>query len=115
MSANEKHAATYHGAYTPNVDELRDAWVDNELNPLPRTQAIELVSKVQTAFDGWLETVRAEAKAEALNEVANAFQYKAWNELIQGNLQDRLRVAQPITAWLRARANQYKEEPADGR
>ena len=68
MGANEKHDATYHGAYTPNVDELRDAWVDNELDPLPRTQAIELVPKVQAAFDGWLETVRAEAKAEAWDE-----------------------------------------------
>lgn len=96
MGADEKHAATYHGAYTPNVDELRDAWVDNELDPLPRTQAIELVPKVQAAFDGWLETVRAEAKAEALREAD-----EAWNFGPD--------IHEPFGAWLRARANQYKE------
>lgn len=109
MGANEKHGADHGGEYTPDVDDLRDLWVDRKLDPLPRAQGIELVPTVQAAFDGWLEQVRAEAKQEALNEVANAFQYKAWSELIQGSLQDRLRVAQPITAWLRARANQYKE------
>ena len=94
MGANDKHAATYHGAYTPNVDELRDAWVDNELDPLPRSQAIELVPKVQAAFDGWLEQVRAEAKAEALEE---AYNYGFG------------RTGHVFHRWLRARANQYKE------
>lgn len=99
MGADEKHAATYHGAYTPNVDELRDAWVDNELDPLPRSQAIELVPKVQAAFDRWLETVRAEAKAEALRESASAYPVMLRDMVSRGSVQ----------AWLRARANQYKE------
>ncbi|UXN30994.1 hypothetical protein [Glutamicibacter sp. M10] len=112
MSANEKHAATYHcGEYTPTTEQVREACILGHY-PLP---SVKQRTDLGADFDRWLETVRAEAKAEALNEVANAFQYKAWNELIQGSLQDRLRVAQPITAWLRARANQYKEEPADGR
>lgn len=67
MGADEKHAATYHGGqYTPDVDDLRDLWVDRKLDPLPRAQGIELVPTVQAEFDRWLETVRAEAKAEAL-------------------------------------------------
>ncbi|WP_146112894.1 hypothetical protein [Arthrobacter sp. MYb214] len=108
MGANEKHVATYHaGEYTPDTATIRTFYTsDTDGYPIPGRAA---------QFNRWLETVRAEAKAEALNEVANAFQYKAWSELIQGSLQDRVHVAQPITAWLRARANQYKEEPANGR
>lgn len=103
MGANDKHEATYHGGeFTPDTATIRTFYTsDTDGNPIPGRAA---------QFNRWLETVRAEAKTEALNEVANAFQYKAWNELIQGSLQDRLRVAQPITAWLRARANQSQEE-----
>ena len=108
MGANEKHADTYHGvSHNPDTDLVRTVYAG--ASPVPSYEDRE------TAFNCWLETVRAEAKAEALNEVANAFQYKAWNELIQGSLQDRLRVAQPITAWLRARANQDKEGADNGR
>ena len=108
MGANDKHEATYHaGEFTPDTATIRTFYTsDTDGNPILGRAA---------QFNRWLETVRAEAKAEALNEVANAFQYKAWNELIQGSLQDRLRVAQPITAWLRARANQHKEGAANGR
>ncbi|MFJ2318401.1 hypothetical protein ACIOTN_17065 [Glutamicibacter sp. NPDC087661] len=103
MGANGKHESTYHGGeFTPDTATIRTFYTsDTDGNPIPGRAA---------QFNRWLETVRAEAKTEALNEVANAFQYKAWNELIQGSLQDRLRVAQPITAWLRARANQSQEE-----
>lgn len=110
MGADEKHDATY-GGYTPSTEAIRDQFIDRRGEP--GNESWNEGSALR--FDRWLEIVRAEAKAEALNEVANAFQYKAWNELIQGNLQDRLRVAQPITAWLRARADQHKEEPTDGR
>lgn len=69
MGADEKHAATYHGGeYTPTTDELRDIWVDYNLNPLPRSQGIPLVETAQADFNRWLETVRAEAKAEAWDE-----------------------------------------------
>lgn len=54
--------------YTPTTDELRDIWVDYNLNPLPRSQGIPLVETAQADFDRWLETVRAEAKAEAWDE-----------------------------------------------
>lgn len=101
---NTPTTAVVRGTYSVAWDSVTDP-----------TDIKEVRNQATAEFDRWLETVRAEAKAEALNEVANAFQYKAWSELIQGSLQDRLRVAQPITAWLRARANQYKEEPANGR
>lgn len=108
MGANEKHAATYHGGkYTPDAEQVRASFANSGMH---RERPV-----MKAGFDRWLEAVRAEAKAEALTEVANAFQYKAWSELIQGSLQDRLRVAQPITAWLRARANQHKEGAANGR
>ena len=117
MGANEKHAATYHGGeVTPRTDVVRYYYIDASSNVEKYTGTVSPEGLRRSAeFDRWLETVRAEAKAEALNDVANAFQYKAWSELIKGSLQDRLRVAQPITAWLRARANQYKEETNSGR
>ena len=104
MGANEKHAATYHGGeYTPDVDDLRDLWVDRKLDPLPRAQGIELVPTVQAEFDRWLETIRAEAKAEALRQAAENIHE------IDGREDSMAR------RWLRACANQYKEEPANGR
>lgn len=52
--------------------------------------------------------VRAEARAEAAAAIADAFQFGAWCELFQGNLQARLNLAQPVNDWLRARAAQLK-------
>jgi len=99
MGANEKHAATYHGGeYTPTTDELRDIWVDYNLNPLPRSQGIPLVETAQAEFDRWLETVRAEAKAEALQDAAD--------EVLGYDPRVSLR---GIYAALKFRANQYKE------
>ena len=109
MGVNEKHAATYHGGeYTPDIDELRDVWVDYLLNPLPRSQGIPLVPVAQAEFDRWLETVRAEAKAEALNEYADTLGYRISGAIrkygqAQGDFRD-------IIQELRARANQYKEQ-----
>lgn len=94
MGANEKHAATYHGGeYTPDVDDLRDLWVDSKLDHLPRGVGIPLVPTVQAEFNRWLETVRAEAKAEALNEVAD-------------QMRDRF-----TAAWIRGKARDYTHGP----
>lgn len=109
MGANEKYEAAMHG-YVPDIGQIRDAWVDSKIYHLPKSTRTALVPTVQAEFDRWLETVRAEAKAEAAIEVANEFQYRKWAELIQGNMQQRLRIAQPITDWLRTRANQHKEQ-----
>lgn len=72
-------------------------WLMDEVYSLHRAHVAQM-----------LEQHEREAKAEAVSEVANAFQYKAWSELIEGSLQDRLRIAQPITEWLRAQANQMR-------
>lgn len=110
MGVNEKNAATYHGGqYTPPVRDLRTSYV------ALRDKDTTSLEEAREEFQRGIDRIRAEAKAEALNEVANAFQYMAWSELIKGSLQDRLRVAQPITEWLRARANQYKEGADNGR
>lgn len=65
MGANDKHEATYHGGeFTPDTATIRTFYTsDTDGNPIPGRAA---------QFNRWLETVRAEAKAEALNEVANA-------------------------------------------
>ncbi|WP_413455971.1 hypothetical protein ACLQ8T_05685 [Glutamicibacter sp. FR1] len=80
MGADEKHAATYHGGkytptkYMPTTDDLRDLWVDSKLDHLPRHLGIPLVPTVQAEFDRWLETVRAEAKAEAWDACSEAWE-----------------------------------------
>lgn len=57
MGADEKHAATYHGReYTPTTEEVRKHWENVGF------------AGTGTEFDRWLETVRAEAKAEAWDE-----------------------------------------------
>lgn len=101
MGANEKREAT---GYTPDTDRVQAAAVDGALITKPE-------------FNRWLETIRAEAKAEALAEVADHLE-----------LHPQLRKTQ--TAWLyypehmaakektfkrcaeiiRTRANQYKEQ-----
>ena len=69
MGADEKHAATYHGAeYTPDTTRVRHGYVDHvdysaQLHGLPSND-----KGAGEAFDRWLETVRAEAKAEAWDE-----------------------------------------------
>ena len=66
MGANEKHAATSHGReYTPDTTRVRHAYVDYsaQLQCLPSNDKV-----AGEAFDRWLETVRAEAKAEAWDE-----------------------------------------------
>ncbi|MNW50991.1 hypothetical protein D3C74_284610 [compost metagenome] len=57
----------------------------------------------ETAFNRWLEQVRAEAKAEALREAAEelgGFDIDGMDEPV---------TAHDAAQWLRARANQYKE------
>lgn len=69
MGADEKHAATYHGGeYTPSTGQVRNAYGAHLADCRPvSTDALN-------EFDRWLETVRAEAKAEALHEVLNVLQ-----------------------------------------
>ena len=92
MGADEKHAATYHGAeYDFGSPEVVTA------------KRVRFMS--DSDFNRWLETVRAEAKAEALREAASAYPVMLRDMVSRGS----------VEAWLRARANQHKEEPANGR
>ena len=91
MGANEKHAATYHGvSHNPDTDLVRTVYAG--ASPVPSYEDRE------TAFNCWLETVRAEAKAEALEEAANQV------ASIDGREDHAAR------EWLRDRANQCKEK-----
>lgn len=66
MGANEKHDATYHGGeYTSTTEAIRDQFIDRRGEPGNESWN----EGAALRFDRWLETVRAEAKAEALHEV----------------------------------------------
>lgn len=106
MGADEKHAATYHGReYTPSTGQVRNAYGAHLADCRPvSTDALN-------EFDRWLETVRAEAKAEALNE--SATYADEWVGIVgDGALVDLKTESEydDTAEWLRARANQYKEE-----
>lgn len=97
MGANEKHAATYHGGAGAPVTE---AVCERYMHDRHATDGMEPV-RARTEFDRWLEAVRAEAKAEALNEAAEGIR----NMTLDDNPTD----------WLTDFAEQYKEEPTNGR
>ncbi|MGP9033655.1 hypothetical protein ACT17S_11355 [Glutamicibacter mysorens] len=101
MGADEKHAATYHGGeVTPSTDVVRYYYIDASINVERYTGNVSLEGLRRSAeFDRWLEQVRAEAKAEALRQAAENIHE------IDGREDTMAR------RWLRARANQYKEEP----
>lgn len=96
MGANEKYEAAMHGG-------------EHDFGSADPISANRVRFMSESELDRGIAKIRAEAKAEAAIEVANEFQYRKWAELIQGNMQQRLRIAQPITDWLRTRANQHKE------
>lgn len=90
MGANEKHEAAMNG-FTPATDEVRALYVAG--TPVHRVS----VATSYAEFDRWLDQIRAEAKAEALNEAADQV------SSIDG------REDYAARDWLRARANQIKE------
>lgn len=109
MGANEKHDATYHGAeYTPSTEAVRSAFSHH------RDAGMEAYNT--GLFDRWLETVRAEAKAEAYKDAADALHAEArWQtDLLLRHGEYRFRhCANRMTEMenvMLARANQYKEE-----
>ncbi|MFC9934599.1 hypothetical protein [Glutamicibacter sp. NPDC127525] len=102
MGANEKHAATYHGGeYTPSTKAVRASFSHH------RDAGMETYNA--GIFDRWLETVRAEAKAEALREAADEINQidPSWNSALWIEPPGHY---VPLPEWLRERANQYKEE-----
>lgn len=108
MGANEKQAATYHGGAGVPVTE---AVCERYMHDRHATDGIKPV-RARAEFDRWLEEVRAEAKAEALEEAASEI-YRLDGD--DAEIYNEDLNATPVTAWLRARANQYKEEPNNGR
>lgn len=100
MGANDKVAATFHGGeYTPRTDDVRALYV---LATPPHRVSI---GDGKAEFNRWLAKVRAEAKAEALREAASAYPVM---------LRDM--VSRPsVAAWLRDRAEQYKDGVTHGR
>ena len=98
MSANEKHAATYHGGeYTP----MTMVHLNDDLTRIKHTYADSMRTRtgVGTAtfdaeFDRMIAQVRAEAKAEALREAAAQY------PVMLRDMVTRASVAE----WLQARA-----------
>ena len=92
MGANDNRTATCHGReFTPDTAIIRTFYT-SETNgyPIPGRAA---------QFNRWLETVRAEAKAEALEEAASAYPVMLRDMVSRGS----------VAAWLRARADQHKD------
>lgn len=94
MGANNKYDATYHGGqYTPATENVEHSYVSY------RSSKVDLVTG-HDEFTRWLETVRAEAKAEALRESAISV------------MDERIESETEASNWLDTRANQYKEAPS---
>ncbi|MGP9528608.1 hypothetical protein [Glutamicibacter sp. AOP5-A2-18] len=109
MGANNKLQATYHGGeYTPSTDSARRAYVFHTAGLKSPPQ--ERAERREHEFDRWLETVRAEAKAEALTEMAKLIESKAKILDPEDPTQRGARIGL-ITAGcdLNFRANEYKE------
>ena len=96
--------------YTPTLEDMRAVWVSHRaFNNFGKSFGKFWEAKANAEFDRWLETVRAEAKAEALREAAGEFQVNTWASVLTGGIVTRTRNGQEVSDWLRARANQYKE------
>lgn len=105
MGADEKHAATYHGGeYTPPVRDLRTSYV------ALRDKDTTSLEEAREEFQRGIDRIRAEAKAEALEEAA-AYAVEWVGIVGDGALVDLQTESEydDTAGWLRARANQYKE------
>ncbi len=117
MGANEKHAATYHGGeYTPSTGEIVNAWIKHRAHHYQGlVSSDQIIQDLSAEISRGMDKIRAEAKAEALREAAGEFQVNTWASVLTGGIVTRTRNGQEVSDWLRARANQYKEEPGNGR
>ena len=94
MGANNKYEAAMHGGeYTPATENVEHSYVAY------RSSKVDLITG-HLEFTRWLETVRAEAKAEALNEAAISV------------MDERIESETEASNWLDTRANQYKGAPS---
>ena len=100
MGANEKFDAAMHRGFDPVTESVCERFMHDRY----MTDGVN-TDQSRAEFDRWLDRVRAEAKAEALDSLAQ--------ELVDV---DMAGADEPIRAydaavWLRDRANQYKEAP----
>lgn len=94
MGANEKHAATYHGGeYTPTTAIVHSIYMTAWNSTVDPVDQQEVQDKARDEFTRWLETVRAEAKAEALERLASEVHSKFQ------------------AAWIRGKAREYTHGP----
>lgn len=71
MGANEKHDATHHGGeYTPDTEEVEVSYTMDQVQTSLRKSTVV----AREEFRRWLGSVRAEAKAEALEEAVDALE-----------------------------------------
>lgn len=102
MSANEKHAASFYDpasgeeGYTPSVEFARGGYIYDRI-----TLGVVDAEGAKGEFDRMIAKVRAEAKQEALEEAASAYPVMLRDMVSRGS----------VAAWLRARADHYKETP----
>lgn len=116
MGANDKVAATFHGEeYTPQLIDLRVAYrfmeADLMMDPDSKPHDPVLMAESDAEFDRLIAKIRAEATAESLREAA---EYAVeWVGVVgDGRLVDLKTETEydDTAAWLRACAEQYKEE-----
>lgn len=107
MGANEKYEAAMHG-HVPSTVDVREEYRNGR-------QFGELYSKTdfRAEFDRWLATVRAEAKAEALNEVLTVLQAEIEDAPPANHEEDNYEAGYiaglDFLLNAKALANQYKE------
>lgn len=114
MGANGKHDATHHGGeYTPDYTYVKTIFAMNAKTPVSGGHPDILWEERNEQFDRWLESVRAEAKAEALREVASDLENASvspiwcWDKCGDPKCRDDIRVdtATEIQSWIRDRAD----------
>ena len=105
MGANEKYEAAMHGG-------------EHDFGSADPVSANRVRFMSESELDRFIAKIRAEAKVEALNEAANKLEDAVvspiwcWDKCGDTKCPDDIRVgaATEIQSWLRARANQYKEQ-----
>lgn len=105
MGANEKYEAAMHGG-------------EHDFGSADPVSANRVRFMSESELDRFIAKIRAEAKAEALNEAADKIdQIHSFGELPNGAIREEFRkeywafTEASKADWLRIRAIQYKESP----
>jgi len=110
MGANDKLDATFHGGeYTPSTGEIVNAWIKHRAHHYQGlVSSDQIIQDLSAEISRGMDKIRAEAKAEALNEYAETLGHRISGAIrkygqAQGDFRD-------IIQELRDRANQYNKE-----